>query len=87
MELEALGWNPVDLDNISACQAVDGETWLRIHAWGQKTGNLEKWQNGIAHTLAGYAASGWIRQPSVKQAKHGVAILRKAREAGVLQEP
>jgi hypothetical protein len=84
---EAVRMDPVDLDNISACQAVDGETWLRIHAWGQKTGNLEKWQNGIAHTLAGYAASGWIRQPSVKQAKHGVAILRKAREAGVLQEP
>jgi hypothetical protein len=71
---------PADLANIEACKKVSGEEWLRIHAWGNKTGKLQKWQIGIAHTLAGYAASGWEKGPSPKQAKHGIAILRLARE-------
>jgi hypothetical protein len=72
---------PEDYQNIDTCKQVSGEEWLRIHAWGRKTGKLQKWQIGIAHTLAGYAASGWDRGPSAKQARHGVAIVKLAAEA------
>lgn len=74
--------SPEDLRNIERCKCVDGPTWLSIHAWGKKSGHLQKWQIGISHTLAGYAASGWSRGPSVKQAKHGVAILDLAIKEG-----
>ena len=71
-----------DLDNISICKKVDGESWFRIHAWGKQTGMLEKWQAGIAHTLSSYAANGWERNPSPKQAKQGAKILKIAQENG-----
>lgn len=69
-----------DYVNIDTCRKVSGEKWLKIHAWGKKTGKLQKWQVGIAHTLAGYAAAGWDQGPSRKQAKQGVAILRLTEE-------
>lgn len=72
---------PQDYENIDACKKVSGEEWLRIHAWGRKTGKLQRWQIGIAHTLASYAASGWDKGPSAKQARHGVAIVKLVSEA------
>ena len=75
-----------DLQSIERCRQVDGETWLKIHAWGTRSGNLERWQSGIAHTLAGYAASGWTRGPSPKQARQAVKILNLAAEHGVLDQ-
>src|SRR5262249_55101333 len=64
-----------DLDSIERCRQVDGPTWLKISAWGSRSGILQKWQYGIAHTLAGYAAGGWTKGPSPKQARHAMTIL------------
>lgn len=75
---------PEDFRNIDACRAVDGETWLKIHAWGKRTGQLKWRQAGIAQTLAGYAAEGWPHGLSSKQAWHGIRILAVAREAGII---
>lgn len=75
-----------DLENMAACRRLDGPSWLKIHAWGMQSGQLVKWQYGIAHTLSGYAAGGWERSPSPKQAKHGASIIRLAIEHGVLSE-
>ena len=66
---------PADYENIAECKRLNGEQWLKIHAWGVRTGLLGKWQCGIAQTLAGYAANEWDREPSPRQAKQGVAIL------------
>jgi hypothetical protein len=74
-----------DLDSIERVRQVDGPTWLKISAWGSRSGLLQKWQYGIAHTLAGYAAGGWTRGPSPKQARHAVTILNLAAEHGVLE--
>jgi hypothetical protein len=76
--------SPDDLRSIQVCKAIDGPLWLKIHAWGKKSGELQKWQYGIAHTLAGYAASDWEKEPSLKQAKQGVMIVELARRAGIL---
>jgi hypothetical protein len=62
---------PEDFRNIEVCKQVNGDTWLKVHAWGTKSGELKKWRSGIAHTLAGYAAASWDRGPSPKQARHG----------------
>jgi hypothetical protein len=65
-----------DLENMDRCRQVDGATWLKIHAWGTRTGLLKGWQAGIAHTLAGYAANNWSRAPSSKQARPPRANVR-----------
>jgi hypothetical protein len=66
----------IDLENIAACKELDGPTWLRISAEGRRRGLLKDWEVGIAHTLSGYAAGGWDRNPSPKQAGHAVRIMR-----------
>ena len=71
---------PQDYENIAKCKKMNGEQWLKIHAWGVRTGLLERWQCGISQTLAGYAANEWDREPSHKQAKQGVAILEIAKQ-------
>ena len=69
-----------DYENIAECKRLNGTQWLNIHAWGMRTGLLEKWQCGIAQTLAGYAANEWNREPSHKQARQGVAIIEIAKQ-------
>jgi hypothetical protein len=54
---------------------VEAATWFQIQVWGSKTGQLQSWQTGIANTLSGYAANGWIKKPSVKQATQAVRII------------
>lgn len=63
---------------------ISAESWLHIHGWGLRTGELQKWQYGIAHTLSGMAASEWPKEPSVKQARYGVQILQRAADEGLL---
>jgi hypothetical protein len=74
---------PAAYDEIAECKKLGGEAWFAIHAWGQKSGLLADWQVGIAHTLSGYAAGGWRKDPSPKQARHGARIIAIAREHGV----
>lgn len=81
---KTLPLDAVDYDNIRACRLVDGNDWLKISAWGLKSGNLQKFQIGIARTLAGEASAGWEKGPSPKQAKQGVIILEIAKENGEL---
>lgn len=61
--------------NVARCLQVDAETWFKVQLWGRESGQLLAWQIGIANTLSGYAAQGWNRKPSEKQAKHAVVIL------------
>jgi hypothetical protein len=65
-------------NNIARCLEVSAQTWFKIQIWGSETGNLEPWQCGIANTLAGYAAAGWRKKPSEKQAKYAVEMLTAA---------
>lgn len=73
-----------DHNNIALCRELTEAQWLGIATWGQKAGQLEEWQRGVARTLATYAAEGWKRVPSKKQAKHGAVMIERARSAGVL---
>lgn len=76
---------PDDVHNaIAQCTQVDAGTWFEIQMWGRKSGELAVWQSGIANTLSGYAAGGWAKKPSVKQATHGIKILELYRSAQVV---
>ena len=48
---------------------------MAIQIWGSETRALAFWQTGIANTLAGYAAGGWKKMPSPRQANQAVKIL------------
>ena len=69
------GGNQVVQNNIARCLQIDASTWLKIQIWGSESGQLKEWQIGIANTLSGYAALGWAKKPSEKQAKHAVVII------------
>ena len=87
----ALGWSPKsksmtseDLENIALCKTIDASSWMKIFAWGRKTGALHYKMTGIAQTLSGYAAEGWPRGLSPKQAKQGAKMVRLAKEQGII---
>lgn len=73
-----------DHNNAARCMELNPAQWMAIVTWGNGAGDLQKWQLGVATTLASYAAQGWARTPSQKQAKHGAAIIEAARAAGIL---
>ncbi len=62
-------------NSIARCLEIDAQTWFKIQLWGTENGNLKDWQIGIANTLAGYAAQGWKRLPSEKQAMRAMEFL------------
>lgn len=73
-----------DQNHIALCKELTAAQWLGIAMWGKESGELEELQCAIAGTLATYAAQGWRRAPSKRQAKHGVVMIEKARSAGIL---
>ncbi|MGH2509610.1 MAG: AIPR family protein, partial [Ktedonobacteraceae bacterium] len=73
-----------ELNNVNRCMEYNQTQWLAIISWGQGSGQMKTWQMGIATTLASYAAQGWAKLPSPKQAKHGVVMIDAARMAGVI---
>ena len=75
-----------DHNNAARCMELNASQWMAIVTWGNKSSSMEKWQLGIATTLASYAAQGWTRMPTPKQGKHGAAIIDAARSAGVFSQ-
>jgi hypothetical protein len=70
-------------NSIARCMAIDAAGWFRIQVWGGTKGELKDWQISIAGTLASYAAMGWKRKPSEKQARQGTIILDLAQAAEI----
>ena len=73
-----------DQNNVARCLELNAAQWMAIVAWGNGQGALGALQLGVATTLASYAAQGWLRSPSPKQAKHGATMIAAAKSAGVL---
>lgn len=73
-----------DFDRIRRCMEIDSALWLQAGELGQRAKVLHWKTAGILRTLAGYAAGGWERQPSVRQAKYGLEALQAVRNAGLL---
>ena len=73
-----------DYERIARCMQIPGAIWLEIAERGQKTGTLHWKVAGICRTVAGYAAGGWERKPSAKQAKFALDAARAAERAGLV---
>lgn len=69
-----------DLLLISKARQIAATEWLQIANWGRRNRKTYKLA-GIASTLAEYAADGWSKSPSVKQAKWGLELARMREEA------
>lgn len=85
-ELRSVGKEYTDVSddvqsNVARCLQVDAQKWLKIQLWGNDSQLLEAWQLGIANTLGGYAAQGWTKKPTERQAKHAVVILERFERA------
>jgi hypothetical protein len=61
-------------------EGIAAVTWIALARWGDETGNLKYWERGLAQSLADYVVK--RKQPTPKQAKHGVRIYRDAITAG-----
>jgi hypothetical protein len=68
-----------DRANIAKTMLVPADGWLAIHQWGTTTGELAEYMCGIAHTLIAYAAGGWAKVPSAKQARQAVKMIDAAK--------
>jgi hypothetical protein len=73
-----------DYERIAQCLEVSGTLWLEVAERGQQAGVVHWRVAGICRTLASYAAGGWQRKPSPKQAKPALEALQAARQAGVI---
>src|SRR5439155_13059530 len=73
-----------DHNNMARCMELNANQWMTLVGWGKDNGHFTTLQLGVATTLASYAAQGWIRRPSPKQAKHGATMIQAARSAGIL---
>ncbi|MGR9179726.1 AIPR family protein (plasmid) [Rhizobium leguminosarum] len=73
-----------DFDRIRRCMEVDSATWLQAAELGQRA-RVVHWKTaGILRTLASYAAGGWEKKPSVKQARFALEALQTVRDAELL---
>jgi AIPR protein/abortive infection phage resistance-like protein len=76
-----------DYERIARCMKISSATWMEVAERGQKTGTIHWKVAGICRTLAGYAAGGWERKPSAKQAKPALEALLAVERAGLLSAP
>lgn len=74
-----------DYERIERCMKIGSAQWLEVAEKGQKNGVIHYKVAGICRTLATYAAGGWERKPSVKQAKPALEALLAVERAGLLQ--
>lgn len=77
----------VDYERIERCMKVDSATWLLIAEKGKQEGLIHWKVAGICTTLASYAAGGWQRKPSAKQAKPALEAMQKSVDAGLIPNP
>lgn len=65
---------------IDKVTAVPADMWFQISKWSKETDNLQPWQRSLAFSIGKLInRSGSV---SIKQAKHGVAILQEVHRLG-----
>jgi hypothetical protein len=89
-ELELPGPDTTNLEaterDIDRCLALDAAAWAKVHHWGALTRRLSYTERGVAHTLGEYAAAGWSKHPSAKQARVGARAIELAERDGILDD-
>lgn len=71
------------LAQINACKRVSASRWMEVHVWATNEGRLSRVHRGVPLTMSSYAAAGWPKSPTPKQARIAMDVLGKAEQAGV----
>jgi len=78
--VEAIGLSNESQENIKKALNIPASTWKQLSRWGKLTNSLAPWERGIPYSIGKRISKG--KEPSYKQAKHGVRIYDKAIELG-----
>ena len=73
-----------DYDRIARCMGTGAAAWLDVAERGQQAGLIHWKVAGICRTLASYAAGGWAKKPSAKQARPAIEALLAVQSSGLL---
>ncbi|WP_038934313.1 AIPR family protein [Bradyrhizobium japonicum] len=74
-----------DYERIEQCMNVSAATWLEVAERGQKAGVVHWKVAAICRTIASYAAGGWDKKPSARQAKPALEAVQACQRAGVIE--
>jgi len=78
------GVSAADYERIARCMEISGTTWLEVAERGQQSGVIHWKVAGICRSIASYAAGGWQKKPSAKQAKPALDAYRLVERGGLL---
>lgn len=70
-----------DYERISRCMEIPAAVWLEVAERGQQTNTIHWRVAGICRTMAAYAAGGWQRKPTARQAKPALEAVIAAERA------
>ncbi|MBZ9991399.1 AIPR family protein [Mesorhizobium sp. BH1-1-5] len=73
-----------DYDRIARCMEIPAAVWLAVAEHGQQTKTIHWTVAGICRTIASYAAGGWQRKPTAKQAKPALEAVIAVERAGLV---
>ena len=74
-----------DYDRIARCMEIPAAIWLEVAELGQQTNTIHWTVAGICRTVAQYAAGGWKRKPTAKQAKPALEAVIAVEHAGLVK--
>jgi hypothetical protein len=72
--------NDEEVATVAKASEIDAETWYRLSNWAKETSSLQGWQRSLAYSLGSLASKG--KAPSIKQSRHGLALLDEAGSLG-----
>jgi hypothetical protein len=73
-----------DYERIERCIIISAATWLEVAERGQKASVVHWKVAAICRTIASYAAGGWDKKPSARQAKPALEAYQACERAGVI---
>jgi hypothetical protein len=84
MAARGAGVSAADYERIARCMEISGATWLEVAERGQQSGVIHWKVAGICRSVASYAAGGWQKKPSAKQAKPALDAFLAVDRSGLL---
>lgn len=73
-----------DYERIARCMQISSAIWMEVAERGQRTKTIHWKVAAICRTLASYAAGGWEKKPSAKQAKPALDAVTAVERAGLV---
>ncbi|MBC3242614.1 AIPR family protein [Pseudomonas lurida] len=73
-----------DYERIARCMEIPATIWLEVAERGEQTNTIHWKVAGICRTMATYAAGGWQRKPTARQAKPALEAVIAVERAGLV---